>query len=419
MKVMRIISIISRIFVGIVFIFSGFVKIVDPLGSTYKFIDYFNAFHLGFLEVTALPFAILMSLAEFVIGISLLVGFRMRQAAWAVLVFMVFFTILTFFLALYNPVSDCGCFGDAWILTNWETFYKNLIISSFVAVIFLYRKKYKALLSGRVEWLVVGIFSVLGLWISIYCYNHLPIIDFRPYKVGTNIAEGMTVPESEKNNVDVYETTLIYKKNGELKEFPLQNLPDSTWQWVETKNKLLKEGYHPPIHNFSLSNQEGSDVTDIYLEDSNYTFLLVSYKLETADKSRMNDINAIYNWCLANNVNFMCLTGSSFSKVEPYVKETKAQYNFYNVDEITLKTMIRSNPGLILTKNSTVLAMWHYNDLPNASELKKDLLKNVTTKYREKIENMYLYNLILVFLLISTLVGIFTIFIRNRNRNCD
>lgn len=414
---MKTVRIISRILVGLVFIFSGYVKLVDPLGSTYKFIDYFQAFHMGFMEPVAIYLAVIMSLAEFIIGVALLVGLRMRIAAWAVLIFMSFFTILTFFLAIFNPVSDCGCFGDALIITNWQTFGKNVILMILVVVIFISRFKYQSIFNSRGEWVVTSLFTIFGIWITAYSYNHLPIIDFRPYKTGTHIPDGMIVPDSQKNNTDQYETSLIYKKNGTLKEFNIKNLPDSTWQWVETKNKLLKEGYHPPIHNFVISTPEGSEITDLILSDSSYNFLLVSYNIDKASKKNQKSINDLASWCQANQVPFKCVTASSQKQIADFKKSTAANYEFLTADEITLKTMIRSNPGLILLKRGTVLGMWHHNDIPKVKNLNKNFFSVVTNSYRGTIEQLFTLNLLFVLLLMISLTIIVKLYLKNRKLN--
>ncbi|TFH26781.1 MAG: DoxX family protein, partial [Bacteroidia bacterium] len=206
---MKYIRLLSRIILGMVFIFSGFVKAVDPLGSAYKFADYFAAFRLGFLEFLALPMGVLLSAFELVLGIILILGYRKRVIFAVTLWFMVFFTVLTFILALFNPVSDCGCFGDALILTNWQTFYKNVVLMVFVLILWVARKKESD--SGPVvgEWVVIGGLYVMASLFSFWNYRHLPLIDFRPYDVGTVISEKMNVPEGMP--VDEYKTSLVYK----------------------------------------------------------------------------------------------------------------------------------------------------------------------------------------------------------------
>ena len=221
---MKLLRLISRILVGIVFVFSGFVKAIDPLGSTYKFSDYFTAFGMGFLEPLAFPLAIFLSSAELIIGVTLLLSYRMKVMSWILLIFMSFFTVLTFILALTNPVTDCGCFGDALILTNWETFGKNVVIMAFTLIIFIYRKQYPEIRSAMVEWSVIVAFFLGSVFLSLYCYNNLPLLDFRPYSVGTNIPDAMTIPEDAPQAV--YETRLYYKnlETGDVEEFSMKLL---------------------------------------------------------------------------------------------------------------------------------------------------------------------------------------------------
>ena len=216
MKTENIISFISRLILGIVLIFSGFVKGVDPLGSTYKFTDYFNAFNIGFLEPFALVLAIILAAAEFSIGVSLLFRFRYRIGVWAVLVFMSFFTIITFILAITNPVSDCGCFGDAIIMTNWQTFFKNLILIPFVLHIFWFRASRKDVFTPPFSWLALMLFTLVFLGIEFHAYRHLPMLDFRPYSVGTYIPEKMSMPEGAPQ--DEFKTFLYYEKEGTVEE---------------------------------------------------------------------------------------------------------------------------------------------------------------------------------------------------------
>ncbi|MBE9467406.1 MAG: DoxX family protein [Bacteroidetes bacterium] len=392
---------ISRIFVGIIFIFSGFVKVIDPLGSTYKFVDYFNAFNMSFFIPFAIYLGILLSIAELIIGVSLLFNVKIKIGAWSVLLFMSFFTFLTFILAIYNPVSDCGCFGDALILTNWQTFFKNLIIIVPTIIIFLERNKFSTSYSCIEQWSIVGFFTIIMLYISIYSYNHLPIIDFRPYNVGANITEKMNIPDNAPQ--DEYETILFYEKDGEIKEFTLKNIPDSTWTWIKTKNKLLKQGYHPPIHDFSISTLDGDDITDLILESDDYYFLLIAYNIETANIDNQNRINDFADYCLDNNFKFICVTSSTNNQIEEYQKRTNAQYDFGNTDEITLKTIIRANPGLVLLKHGVIIDKWHFNDIPEIKELSDKFIATSLSKYKGQKDNYLIISLIVSSLLLICL----------------
>lgn len=382
---MKTLNNISRFIVGIVFIFSGFVKAIDPLGSTYKFVDYFEAFGLDSLSVLALPLAILLSSLEFVIGFSLLFATRKKITSWLLLLFMSFFTILTLILAIYNPVTDCGCFGDTIIMTNWQTFWKNVFIMVLTIIIFINRDKFESNWRLKTQWSFIFIPFLFSVLLSVYCYNNLPIIDFRPYSEGTFIPEKMIIPEDAPKAE--YETVLVYQKNGVEKEFTMENLPDSTWEWVSTENIQISEGYVPPIHDFTISTPGGNDITEIILNDNKFTFLLVAYDLKKASTKNMDEINKLANFAQESvNCNFICLTSSLESEIESFKQETNAPFMFFNTDEITLKTIVRSNPGLVLLKKGTILGKWHHNNTPTIEEIKENYINN--PEYKGDSANM-------------------------------
>lgn len=364
---MKTLRTFSRLLIGVVFIFSGFVKAVDPMGSTYKFIDYFNAFHLSFLEGLALPLAIVLSAIELVLGVSLLLGFRMKITSWIVLLFMAFFTVLTFILAIFNPVSDCGCFGDALILTNWQTFYKNLILIFFVFIIFFGKDKFPVIHKPVTEWSIISLFFIVSGAISLYCYMNLPILDFRPYHIGANIAEGMMIPADAP--ADVYETRLYYKnrESGKTEEFSMNNFPKDTvlWEFEDASSVLISKGYEPPIHDFVLNTRNGIDITDRILRDPEYTLLLVAYKLSGSNDEALEEANKFYRLSQTlNDLNFYAVTASTSTEIDEKINELDLDFEFLLADEIMLKTVVRSNPGLVLLKNGTVVGKWHYNNFP-------------------------------------------------------
>ena len=379
---MKFLNNISRLVVGIVFIFSGFVKAVDPLGSTYKFIDYFDAFSIEFLSFMALPLAIILSTLEFVIGFSLLFGTFKKITSWLLLLFMSFFTILTFILAIYNPVSDCGCFGDAIIMTNWQTFYKNLFLMIFTIILFYNRDKFEVSWHTKKQSIFISIPVFISILISLYCFNNLPILDFRPYNIGTYIPEKMVIPEGAPKAE--YETVLVYEKDGVQKEFKLDNLPDTTWQWVETKNTLISEGYVPPIHDFTIETINGDDITETVLNDNKFTFLLIAYDLNKTNIENMKQINELALRVQECGSNFICLTSSVQSEIKEFTEKTNATFSFYNTDEITLKTIVRSNPGLVLLKKGRIIGKWHYRNIPKTEEISNEFLEN---KMYENTEN--------------------------------
>lgn len=381
---MKTLNNISRFIVGIVFIFSGFVKAVDPLGSAYKFTDYFEAFGMEFFSFFALPLAILLSSLEFVIGFSILFSTRKKLTSYALLIFMSFFTILTFILAIFNPVTDCGCFGDALIMTNWQTFYKNLFLMLFVIILFINREKFEVVWTVKKQWLLIALPFIFSVLLSVYCYMNLPVIDFRPYSVGTYIPEKMiTPPDAPKAE---YETILVYQKNGKEKEFALSNLPDSSWEWVSTENKLISEGYIPPIHDFTISTSAGNDITEIILNDNKFTFLLIAYDLKKTSLKNISEINQLASFAMeSGKCNFICLTSSVESEINEFKDITKAPYMFFNTDEITLKTIVRSNPGLVLLKNGVILGKWHHRNIPSANEITEEYIEN--PKYQNNNNN--------------------------------
>jgi len=370
---MKIIKQIVRLLLGATFIFSGFVKGIDPWGSAYKFTDYFNSFGWTPMVKLAFPLGILLAAAEFSIGVALFFRIWMRLTSWLALLFMTFFTGLTLYIAFANPVSDCGCFGDAVVLTNWQTFYKNIVLISFAILIFIYRKTYKS--RTRLPAVLGSVTIVLYFYLVLNSYNHLPLIDFRPYKVGINIPVSMQIPDEAPK--DVYETTFEYKnrKTGKIKTFTEKNYPwqdTLNWEYVSTgPSHLIKAGYTPPIHDFMMENENGEDVKDFFLYDEGYTFIFVSYNLKKANRKAMPEINKLANYAWENKMQFVGMTASIRDEINNFSAETEAPFEFFNCDEITLKTMIRSNPGLLLLKKGTIIAKWHYNDIPDEKELGK------------------------------------------------
>lgn len=382
-KIPETLLFISRIIVGMVFIFSGFVKGVDPLGFTYKLQDYFTAFNLTFLKSTALPISIILILAEFLVGISLFFKLRIKWGAWGSLVFMLIFTPLTLILALTNPVTDCGCFGDAIVITNWQTFWKNLIIIIFAIIVFLGRNNYRPSSHAITEWSILSAFGVFILGINMYGLQHLPIIDFRPYKVGSSIIEGMKIPEDAPH--DEYKTTLIYEKDGIQKEFTEDNFPwqDSTWKFIDQNSILVKEGYKPPLHDFNIYSNEGEEYTDIILSYPDYSFLLLSQNISKAKTEGIIRGNELALFCIQNDIPFYCITASGEKELNKLQSEMELFFDFYNMDETTLKTIIRSNPGLVLIKEGVIIGKWAWEDIPEPEFLNKNMLSVQLSSFKK------------------------------------
>ncbi|HKK42269.1 MAG TPA: BT_3928 family protein [Bacteroidales bacterium] len=360
---MKTIRLLSRIITGLVFMFSGVVKAIDPLGSAYKFHDYFQAFNLGFLNSLTLFLAILLCTAEFIAGFSVLTGIRQRTGITVVLILMIIFTPVTLVLAISNPVTDCGCFGDAIHLTNWQTFLKNVILISLAIILVTGRRKMKNIFRPVTEWLITAGVMVIFVFFSFYNLRYLPVLDFLPYKTGVRIADEMVIPKGAEP--DQYKTTFIYEKDGVRKEFDLNNYPadDTTWKFIDQKSILVKKGYQPPIHDFLITSPDGYDLTREILNYPGYTLLMVSKKLQEADMTHLEDGFSLGRECMAAGLEFYILTASVSGEVNKF----NNGLTFCSVDETTLKTMVRANPGYILLKNGIIEGKWSWANVPDKS----------------------------------------------------
>ena len=400
------------------FIFSGFVKAVDPLGSFYKIQDYLTAFGIisWFPAYLPLLFAIVLSSAEFCVGVFLFFGVRRKIASTLALLLMGVMTPLTLYLALANPVSDCGCFGDAWVLTNWQTFGKNIVLLVAAIAVFRDRKLMFRFVTLKIEWMV-SLYTLLFVFVlSFYCLEYLPVLDFRPYKIGTNIKAGMEIPEGAKPSV--FESRFVLEKDGRRQEFTLDNYPDSTWTFVETRTVLKEKGYEPPIHDFSMiSLGTGEDITDSVLSDKGYAFLLVAHRIEEADDSNIDLINEIYDYSAEHGYGFYVLTSSPDEEIGMWRERTGAEYPFCQMDDITLKTIIRSNPGLLLIKDGTILNKWSDNQLPDEYVL-NDSLDKLELGQQKHENNLHTIGYVLLWFIVplTLVIGIDILVIKRRER---
>ena len=367
---------ICRAVLAVTFIFSGYVKAIDPLGTQYKIRDYLTALSIGDYvpDWLTLGSSVALAALECALGIFILFAIRRRFTTRVILAFMAVMTLITVWIAIANPVSDCGCFGDAITLTNVQTLLKNVVLTACAVVVCRCRERMFRFVSENNQWIVVNYTVIYIVATSIYSLYLLPRFDFRPYHVGANIREGMEIPEGAK--MPRYENTFVMEKNGERREFTLDNYPDSTWTFVERKSELVEEGYVPPIHDFTITdNATGDDITQQILDDKGYTFLLVSPHLESADDTNFGDIDQLYEYCQAQGVPFYCLTASGEDAIQHWRDITGAEYPFCMSDETTLKTVIRSNPGLVLIKDGTVIRKWSHNGLPKSEELNGPLAR--------------------------------------------
>ena len=371
MQKLRITAVnVCRFVLAATFIFSGYVKAIDPLGTLYKLKDYAAAMSLnGLLPDWALVgVAIALGALEFALGVFMLFAVRRHVVSRITLAFMTAMTVLTLWIFVADPVKDCGCFGDALKLTNGETLLKNIVLIACAALVAWRPVDMARFISRSNQW-IVRYYTVAYIVItSVYCLYTLPIFDFRPYHVGMNIKQGMEIPEGAEQ--PEFESTFLLRKNGETREFTLDNYPDSTWEYVDTRTVQTKKGYEPPIHDFALTSCDtGEDITEQVLTKKGYTFLLVSPRLAVADDSNFGDIDQIYEYAEENGADFYCVTASANDEIERWRDLTGAEYHFCNADETTLKTMIRSNPGLMLLKDGTIIGKWSHNALPQTDDL--------------------------------------------------
>ena len=372
---------IGRLLMAITFIFSGFVKGIDPLGTQYKITDYLEALHIDWMfpSWSTLVMSVLLATAEFAIGIFLLFAIRRRLMSKITLAVMSVMTLITLWIVIADPVKDCGCFGDAVVLTNMETFIKNIILLIFAVLLWRKPLEMQRLISKQTQWVVINYTFLFSIVMSIWSLWYLPQFDFRPYHIGVNIAKGMEIPKGAKQ--PKFDTTFILEKNGERKEFTLDNYPDSTWTFIDSKTVEVEKGYEPPIHDFSITDPAtDDDLTEQVLADKGYTFVLVAPYLELADATNFGEIDRIYEYAQDHHYGFIALTASEDKAVAHWRDITGAEYPFYITDGTTLKTVIRSNPGLLLLRHGVVINKWSHNGLPTAEELAKPLEKSALGK---------------------------------------
>ena len=371
---MKILAQISRFLVGVLFIISGFIKANDPLGFSYKLDEYFQVFHMPWLSTVSLWLAIAICAFEIGLGIALLLGSKMIFTAWSLLLMIVFFTFLTFYSWYFDVVKDCGCFGDALHLTPFQSFMKDIVLFILIFFIFVKRKEIKPIVGESPSTFLAYTGFIASFLFSLYCYWHLPVKDFRPYAIGKSIPAGMQLPPNAITDSVVM--LFLYEKDGKQLELTMDKLKeiDSTYKFIDRKDKVIREGDKPPIHDFTITSTDGTDVTADVLQMEN-VFLLVAYDINKSDKSVQGQVNDFVSLCQKAGVEFIGLTSSAPKEVESFRHEHNSGFEYYFTDGTTLKTMIRSNPGLMLLKKGKVEGMWHYNDFPTFDEVKSHYLK--------------------------------------------
>jgi uncharacterized membrane protein YphA (DoxX/SURF4 family) len=368
-----------RIFVGALFIFSGLIKINDPLGFSYKLEEYFEVFHITFLNGLALTIAILLCSLEIIFGFALLIGVRAVKVAWGLLLLVIFFGFLTFYSAYFNVVQTCGCFGDAIPLTPWQSFSKDMFLLVLVVVIFFNRKKINPLFTEKTgdRFLITAVVASVG--IGLYTYNFLPFIDFLPYKVGANIPDEMKTPPGAQP--DEYELTyhLKNKKTGAVKDISNTEYlksgiwKDNNWEVKGTSDsRLLKRGFTPKIRDLQINDAQGNDYTKELLSNPFNNLFIVAYDLNKTDGEAIQRLNAMaINLSQDFNTRTVLLTSNSAKDAEAFTKHYHLMFEIFYADEVPLKSMVRANPGVMLLKNGTIINKWHYHAVPRYDELVK------------------------------------------------
>ncbi len=358
---MKILVGVSRIFVGILFIISGFIKLNDPVGFSFKLKDYFapEVLNLEFLVPYALLIAILVVIYEVLLGVMIILGYAKKFTLWSLLLMIVFFTFLTFYSAVTGKVTDCGCFGDAMKLTPWESFWKDVVLLILILILFFGKKHIQPFFTTSIRR-----YSVLATFIAsmVFCYyvlQHLPWIDFRAYKIGANIAEGMTVPEGAPEAI--YEYTWTFNEGGEEVAYITNgDYPNSSGEYVGYKTKLIQEGYEPPVHDFTIE-KDGQDQSAQLLQEPNL-IVVVAYSMSNTETQGYTNIREITNQAIKKGYKVIGMSASSEAQTNAIKEMWKLNFDFYFCDETTLKTIVRSNPGILELQQGTITQKLHWND---------------------------------------------------------
>jgi uncharacterized membrane protein YphA (DoxX/SURF4 family) len=368
-----------RIAVGLLFIFSGLIKANDPLGFSYKLEEYFEVFHMTFLNGFALSLSILLCALEMILGIALLIGARAVQVIWGLLLLIVFFAFLTFYSAFFKVVQTCGCFGDAIPLTPWQSFTKDLILLLLILVLFVNRFKIKSLANKRTGDQLLIAATVLSVGFGLYTYNFLPVVDFLPYKIGANIWDEMQTPPGAKP--DEYEVT-YHLTNIKTKETKVMSDKEylKTAIWKDTnweikgnpESRLVKKGFEPKIRDLAIQDAQGNAYNKELLSNPFYSLVIVAYNLDETNGEAINRINALAMNLIQNfNTRTILLTSNAPESAQKFAKEHRLVSELFYADGVPLKTMVRSNPGIILLKNGVVINKWHYHNMPKFDDLVK------------------------------------------------
>ena len=358
---MKFITTFFRYFVGSLFIFSGLIKLNDPVGFSFKLEEYFGptVFDIDFLIPTVLPMAIFIVILEVVLGVFLIIGYKKKLTIWSLLGMIIFFTFLTWYSAYFNKVTDCGCFGDAIKLTPWESFTKDVILLIMISFLFLRINFIQPLFNSITEKYVIGFSLIICFAITYRVLNHLPILDFRAYKIGDNLMENMTIPDDAPKDFYEYNWEFI---DGDEKKTIVTNgeYPNVSWEFVKVDTELLEKGYEPSIYDFTIE-VNNEDLTDEILNEEKLV-IYISYNLDKFSISSIQDMIDSAEKAKELGYKIIGLTASSIEQRDLFLKANNIFFNFYTCDETALKTIVRSNPGAIVLNKGTVVDKKHHKD---------------------------------------------------------
>ncbi len=362
---MKILVGIVRIFVGILFMISGFIKLNDPIGFSFKLQEYFSAevLNMEILVPFALVIAIFLVVFELVLGIMLIIGYLPKFTLWSLLLMIVFFTFLTFYSAYFDKVKDCGCFGDAMPLTPWQSFYKDAVLLGLILLLFFNRKLITPILAVASHRWIIFLSFMLCFIFAYYVLMHLPLIDFRAYKVGNNLIEEMEIPENAEKAV--YEYSWKFNQNGE--EVIIKNsgtYPNVEGEYLSVETALISEGFKPRIPDFSIL-KDGENITQEILSKDKL-LLIVAYDLRGTEREGFAAIKELSEEALKQGYAVVGLTASGDDLKDEITSKFSLNFEFYQSDETVLKTIVRANPGILTLKNATVTQKKHWAD---ASEI--------------------------------------------------
>jgi len=355
---------VVRIFVGILFIISGFIKLNDPVGFSFKLEEYFSqgVLDLPFLTPFALAISILVVIVEVMVGVMLILGYKRKLTVWTLLAMIIFFTFLTFYSAYFNKVTDCGCFGDAIKLTPWESFTKDVVLLVLILIIYVGRKYITPLVNSKTLMSVLYVSFIACVGYVYYVLNHLPVIDFRPYEIGKNIEEGMNTPADAPKAVFEYKWKFnvngneeIYVTNGDY--------PTVDGEFIDVETEEIQAGYEPPVHDFTIE-QNGEDFAAALLQEPKLV-MVIAYDLRKSNLEVFKEIKAVTDNALKAGYKVIGMSASGPDQTDALKKENNLAFDFYFTDETTLKTIVRSNPGVLVLEKGTIVQKLHYNDLEN------------------------------------------------------